>query len=144
LHSQKEIKVTEQHENPFDLGPGTAPTEPTSDDKLWCGLSYFSQFVIPVVLPLILLFSEQTKGKEFVRHHAVTSLGLIAASAVFEIVAFILYSIIIVILPPLACVLWLLFLAPIVPFVYYGIKALRGEYVEVPYLSEFLRKQGWL
>jgi len=33
---------------------------------------------------------------------------------------------------------------PVVPFVIYGIKALKGETVEVPYLSEFMRKQGWL
>jgi len=131
-------------ENPFDLGDGTPPTTPTSDDKLWCGLSYFSQFIIPVVLPLILLFSEQTKNKEFVRHHAITSLGLAAASVVYEIAAFIIYSIIVLILPPLACILWLVFVLPVVPFVLYGIKALKGEYVDVPYLSEFMRKQGWL
>jgi len=136
--------VTEQNETPFGLGQGAPPIEPSSDDKLWCGLSYFSQFIIPIVLPLILLFSEQTKNKEFVRHHAVTSLGLAAAAVLFEIAAFIVYTIITLILPVLACILWLIFLLPVVPFVYYGIKALRGEYVEVPYLTEFLRKQSWL
>ncbi len=135
--------MTDQ-QNPFDLGTGAPPAEPTSDDKLWCGLSYFSQFIIPAVLPLILLLGEQTKEKEFVRHHAITSLGLLAAAVVYEIAATIIYSIILLILPLLACILWLVFVVPIVPFVYYGIKALKGEYVEVPYLSEFLRKQGWL
>ncbi|MGC9359441.1 MAG: DUF4870 domain-containing protein [Anaerolineae bacterium] len=136
--------MAEQRENPFDLGPDAASTEPSSDDKLWCGLSYFSQFVVPVVLPLILLLGEQTKEKEFIRHHAITSLGLLAAAVVYEIAAAIIYSLIMLILPLLACILWLIFVVPIVPLVYYGIKALKGEYVEVPYLTEFLRKQGWL
>jgi len=136
--------MTEQTQNPFDLGAGASPSEPTSDDKLWSGLSYFSQCVIPVVLPLVLLFMEQTKSKAFVRHHAITTLGLAAAAVVYEILAFIVNMILVAILPFLACITWLLFVVPVVPFVIYGIKALKGETVEVPYLSEFMRKQGWL
>jgi uncharacterized membrane protein len=129
---------------PFTIeepAPGAAPTAPVSDnDKLMAGVCYLSQFIVPVVLPVILLLSADTKKNPFVRHHAVQSLGLLAAAVVFEIAAFIVTAI----LAFLACILWVLFLLPIIPFVYYGVLAFQGKYVEIPYLTKFLKQNNWL
>jgi len=129
--------MTDQTQNPFDLGAGD---EPTDDEKLWSLLSYLTLGLIG----LIMLLTDKCKQSQFIRHHAITSLGLAAATVVYEILAVILYLILLAILPFLACITWLLFVVPVVPFVIYGIKAYQGKDVEVPYLSEFMRKQGWL
>ncbi len=118
----------------------TAPAPVSENDKLLAGLSYLSQFVVPIILPLILLLSDDTKKNPFVRHHAVQSLGLFGAAVAFEIVAVIVN----VVLAFLACILWVLFLLPAVPFIYYGVLAFQGKYVEIPYLTKFLKQNNWL
>jgi uncharacterized membrane protein len=134
-----------QAQQPFGIEetPGTGsvpPALPSENDKLLAGLSYISQFILPVILPAILLLSEDTKRNPFVRHHAVQSLALFFAAVVFEIVAVILNAVLFF----LACILWVLFLLPVVPFIYYGILAFQGKYVEIPYLTKFLKQNKWL
>jgi uncharacterized membrane protein len=142
----RRIPVSDQPTNaeqPFGIDETPAPVPagaPSENDKLMAGLCYISQFLVPVVLPLILLLSEDSKRNQFLRYHAVTSLGLLGAAVVFEILALVINVVLVV----LACVLWILFLVPIVPFVYYGIKAFQGQTFEVPYLTKFLKQQNWL
>lgn len=130
-------------QQPFGLegapAPSPAPAPISDNDKLLAGLCYISQFLVPIVLPVILLLSEQHKRNAFVRQHSITSLGLFGASAVW----WILSTILMVVLAFLACILWVLYLVPIVPFLYYGIKAFQGQTFEVPYLTKFMRQQGW-
>jgi hypothetical protein len=142
--------MTQQNPNeePFEVEEeqfASTPPAPVSDnDKLLAGLSYVSQLIVPAVFPIILLLTDESKRSAFIKHHAVTSLALLVASVAYEIVAGIVYAIIGVILPFLTCILWVIFLLPLVPLIYYGVQAFQGKMVEVPYLSKFLRDQNWL
>ena len=144
----EDIKNTS--EQPFgiegDQTPPTTPAGPVSEnEKLLSGLSWVSQLVIPAILPIILLLTDESKRSAFVKHHAVQSLAMFAAAVVYEIAATIVYTILSVISAGiLACILWVIFFVPVIPFVYYGIMAFQGKLVEVPYLGSFLRKNGWL
>ncbi len=134
-------------QEPFGLDqPGSPGPEdmPSSDDKLWAGLSYLSQFILPAVLPVILLLSEQTKREPFVREHAIQSLALFVAAIVYEIAAAAVWAIITAIVPFLMCITWVIFLLPLIPFIYYGVQAFQGQRVEIPWLSNLLRQQGLL
>jgi uncharacterized membrane protein len=124
---------------PFGIGePAGAPI--SDNDKLLAGLSYVSQFLVPLVLPLVLLLGEDSKRSPFIRHHAVQSLALVVAAVAWEVAAVVVNAV----AACLACILWVLFLAPIVPFIYYGVLAFQGKYVEIPYLTKFLKQNKWL
>ena len=127
------------------VGPGGDEDEPTSDDRLWAGISYLSQALVPVLVPVILLISESNKDRPFQRYHATHSLALFAISVLYEIVAAIVYAILTAISAGcFGCILWPVFLVPIVVLVYYAYLSYSGEYFEVPYLTEFLRDQDWI
>jgi len=147
--------TSDASQQPFGLGepapgsaaPAPAPTAipPSDNEKLMAGLSWLSQFVVPAVLPVILLFSEESKKSAFTRHHAVQSLGMLAASILYELVAAIVFTILTAITAGcLGCVLWVIFFVPLAPFVYYGVLAFQGKYVEIPYLTKFLKDNRWL
>ncbi|NLG48975.1 MAG: DUF4870 domain-containing protein [Chloroflexi bacterium] len=137
-------------EQPFGLGetptPPTTPAGPlTENEKLLSGLSWVSQLLIPAVLPIILLLTDESKRSAFVKHHAVQSLGMAGAAVIYEIAAAIVFAILTAITGGLlGCILWIIFLAPILPLVYYGIQAFQGKYVTIPYLTEFLQRNNWL
>lgn len=120
------------------------PVPPTENDKMLSGLSYVSQLVLPAVMPIVLLISDEGKRSPFVRHHTVHSLALLVASIAYELVAAIASLIIGAIAPCLWVLLWILFFLPAVPFLYYGVKAFQGQYVDVPYVTDFLRRNNWL
>ena len=48
-----------------------------SDDRLIALLSYATQIVIPVIMPIIVLVSESSKKRPFQRYHAVQSLAFV-------------------------------------------------------------------
>ena len=50
--------------------------EANADDRLIALLSYVTQIVIPLVMPVIVLLSESSKLRPFQRYHAVQSLAL--------------------------------------------------------------------
>lgn len=99
-----------------------APVTPeiTQDDKLWGALSY----VIPVLIPIIVLLMEDKKSRPFIKFHAVQ--GLVLGILVY------------VLSPLLGCgvILWLIML-------YWAYKAYQGEYVSVPVVTDFIKNQGW-
>jgi hypothetical protein len=47
-----------------------------SDDRLIALLSYVTQLLLPVIMPIIVLLSESSKKRPFQRYHAVQSLAL--------------------------------------------------------------------
>jgi uncharacterized membrane protein len=102
-------------------------TEATSDDKLWALLCY----VIPIIVPIIVLLMEDKKNRPFIKAHSMQALvwGLVwgvigsVTSAVF---------IGLCILP----VCWIL-------SIYWGIQAYQGKYVTIPVITDFVKKQGW-
>ncbi len=101
----------------------------TSDDKLWSALSY----VFAPIVGIIVLLLEDKKSRPFIKYHAVQSIAI-------SVVVFLLSIIITTITfgfgglcVPLA---WLVFL-------YWAYKAYQGEYVQIPWVSDFIKKQGW-
>ena len=135
----------------FALPSGQAPMNgadedaPSSDDRIWAGAAYLSQALVPVLVPAIMLVSENNKDRPFQKFHAIHALALFAISVIYEIVAAIVYAMLTAISAGcFGCILWPVFLVPIVALVYYAYLSYSGEYFEVPVLTEFLRDQDWI
>jgi len=95
----------------------------TSDDKLWALLSY----LIPII-GVILLFIEDKKKRPFVRYNAVHAVSLLIVQVALSILlvgvcTFIFY---------------------LIYMIYLGIKSYQGEYMTVPVITDFVKKQGWV
>jgi uncharacterized protein len=102
-------------------------SEVTSDDKLWAALAY----AIPVLIPVVILLMEDKKNRPFIRAHNVQALVL---GVIFWILAtFIAPTIVGLCLMPL---IW-------IGLLYLAYKAYQGEYVTIPILTDFVKKQGW-
>jgi len=113
----------------------------TENDRLMALLAY----IIGVIVPIIILVSEENKNRPFQRYHAIQSLGLWVASLIYSVLACIVYFLLTTItLGLLGVCLWIVFLLPLVPVILYGIKAYQGEWVVIPVVTDFLKKQGWL
>lgn len=94
--------------------------EISDSDKLWALLGYI--FGLIAILSLVM---EDKKDNAFIRYHAIHAL---------------MFAALIVITSFTVC-LW------IIPWgygVYVGFQAYQGELVEVPMLTDFAKKQGWL
>ena len=104
----------------------------TEDDKLWGALS----LAIPII-GLICLLWEEKKDRHFIRHAAVNGLGVSVATF---IVTFILGFI-----PFINCIAGLVGLGVFVYMIYLAVtQTYNGEYVEIPFVSDFVRGQGWI
>jgi uncharacterized membrane protein len=104
-------------------------SEITSDDKLWAALGY------PIVLvAIIVLFMEEKKARPFVKFHAVQS---IAANVAFFVVSIILSTVTLGFGGICVPLIWFVFL-------YWAYKAYQGEYVEIPAVTNFIKKQNWV
>jgi uncharacterized membrane protein len=98
----------------------------SSDDKLWAALGY----PIPII-PIIVLLMEDKKNVPFLRFHAVQSIAL--NLVIWALMAILGITII------LACVapfLWLVTLWP-------AYDSFKGNYTEIPVITNFIKKQGW-
>lgn len=117
-----------------------------NDDRLLAALTYASQLIIPVVVPVILLISETSKKRAFQRYHAVQSLalglvlwalqlglGVLSSVAAVSIIGILCLCFIV----PAMIAVWLLPL-------YYAILAYSGKRFRIPGLTQFLHDQGWL
>lgn len=94
-------------------------TEITQDDKLWAALSY----AIPVIIPIIILLMEDKKNRPFLKAHAVQALILGILVYVFSAIL-------------CGVVLWFVML-------FWAYKAYQGEYVNVPVITDLVKKQNW-
>ncbi len=108
-----------------------APVSPdlTSDDKLWAALSY----VFAPIVGIIALLMEDKKSRPFIKFHAVQS---IAVSIAFWIVATILTTVTLGFGGLCVPLIWLVFL-------YWAYQAYQGQDVKIPFVSDFVRNQGW-
>ena len=123
----------------------TDDVDADDNDKLWSLAAYISQMIVPVIVPVIMLLIEPNKNRPFQKYHAAQSLGFLVATFVYEILAGIVFSVLTAI--TLGCgalVLWVLFLLPIIPAIYYAYLAYQGKRFEIPYLTKFMGEQGWL
>ena len=101
-------------------------SEITSDDKLWGALSYFP------LIAIIMLLIEDKKNRPFIKFNAVQAIAL-------GVVLFVI-NLVLGLIPVIACVtplIWLVVLWP--AFIAFG-----GKYPELPFISNFIRKQGWV
>jgi uncharacterized membrane protein len=99
----------------------------TSDDKLWAALSW----AIPI-LAIVVLVSEDKKNRPFQKYHAVNSLA-------FSVAFFIIITILSVVTFGIGGCLFVLWFVAF----YWAYKAYQGEWVTVPFLTDFVKKQGW-
>ncbi len=100
--------------------------ETTSDDKLWAALAY----VFFPIVPIILFLMEDKKNRPFIRFHAVQSLAVgIILAILIPIIA----------IPTFGC-------GSIVYFImfYWAYKAYQGELVQIPFITDFIKNQGWV
>lgn len=114
--------------------------EITENDRLMALLAY----IIGLIVPLIILFSEERKTRPFQKYHAINSLGIWAASIAYWIPLLLCDFFLWIIFWPLGCFFFFLGFLPWILFIYYGIQAYRGKYFEIPVVTQFLKGQGWL
>ena len=99
----------------------------TNDDKLWALLAY----VFTPIVPIIILLMESKKNRPFIRAHNAQALVL----GVIDIILSIVLGWTVV----LACVPLLVWFV----FIYWGIQAYGGKLVNIPVVTDFVKKQGW-
>ena len=96
------------------------PTEISDDDKLWAALS------LALGLPaLIVLLMEDKKARPFIKYNAVQSIALMIIMVIVS---------------------WTVCGSPLVWFyaLYLAYKSYQGEWVEIPVITDFCKKQGWI
>jgi len=105
----------------------TPESEVTSNDRLWAMLSYIFSPLVPIILLLI----PEKRNRPFLKAH-------LAQSLVFGVVVYLISAIF--------DKSFLDTIIRIVGFVFeiiWGLAANRGEYVTIPVITDFCKKQGW-
>jgi len=102
----------------------------TDDDKLWALLSW----IFAPLVPIIVLLLEDKKGRAFIRYNAMQ--GLIVG-----VVAIVLSGILGSLTFCIGSLIW-----PLIWIyqIYLGIQAYNGKWVQVPVVTDFAKKQGWI
>ena len=103
----------------------------TSDDQTWALLSYIFTPLVPVILLLI----KDKKNRPFLKAHYPQALAW--GAALYLVATILSFTVILV---PISCVIGIV---AIVFSIIWGIKAYNGEYVEIPVITDFIKKQGW-
>jgi uncharacterized membrane protein len=121
------------------------------DDRLIALLSYATQILIPVIMPVIVLLSESSKKRPFQRYHAVQSLaftiafwGLFVLASIGTAIVSVVPVIGWLIALMMACIMPLAWFVQAILLVYYGFQAYKGSRFSIPGLTSFLRDQNWL
>ncbi len=97
----------------------------SDDDKLVSLLAY----VLTPLAPIVILLMEDKKNRPFIRAHNAQALIWGILIVLVSIVGFVCLFV-----PSL--VMWVI-------AIYWGIKAYQGEYVNIPVITDFAKKQGW-
>ena len=103
-------------------GAAVGGGEITDDDRLWALLSWL---VWPVAVVMLLM--DDKKNRPFVKYNAVLSLAFWVVASVVGAITF-------------GC----LAVVGIIYAIVLAIKAYKGEWVEVAFLSDFVKNQGWV
>jgi len=88
-------------------------------------------YLLTPIVPIIILLLEDKKDRPFIKAHNVQAL-------VWGLVYGILSSVLSVIL--IGCFVGI---AGLVLSIIWGIKGYNGEYVTIPVITDFVKKQGW-
>lgn len=111
--------MTEQPMNP----------ELTSDDKLWAMLGYMP--FVGWIIAIVALIMEDKRARPFIKFHSIQSLILGVLNGVIS------GALSVVIIGACTGVAIMIYM------IYLGIKAYQGETVSVPFLTDFIKNQGW-
>jgi uncharacterized membrane protein len=99
----------------------------TSDDKLWAMLAY----ILSPIVPIIILLMEDKKNRPFLKAHNIQA--LIWGIVVYLVAAITSPIFIGLCIGPVGFIISIL----------WGLKANKGEMVEIPVLTNFVKQQGW-
>jgi uncharacterized membrane protein len=108
----------------------TSP-EVTSDDKLWGMLAYLLNPIVPIIARLM----EDKKARKFIKYHSVQALG-------FFVVFFVISTVLTTITFGLGGII--VGIAALVFYIMYCVKAYQGQWFEIPFITNFCKKQGWM
>lgn len=98
----------------------------TSDDRLWAALSWIPVSPLWPIFAIIVLLLDEKKDRAFIRYNAILS---IATG---------------VILIPLTIVTCGCAALIYLVFFYWAYVAYQGQIVEIPFVTDFARNQGWI
>ena len=102
----------------------------TSDDKLWAMLAYMP--FVGWIIAIIALLMEDKKSRPFIKFHSIQGIALAVINGIVSSV--LVAAFFIGICTGLAGVIYM---------VYIGYKAYQGETVTVPFVTDFIKNQGW-
>lgn len=108
--------------------PMGMPSDVTDDDRLWALLAY----LLSPLVPIILLVWEDKKNRPFIRSHNMQALILGAVNVIVSSV-----------LAPLFFIGCCTGIALGIYQIYCGIQAYGGKPVVIPFLTDFVKNQGW-
>ncbi|RLC66539.1 MAG: hypothetical protein DRI48_04455 [Chloroflexi bacterium] len=101
--------------------------EVTDDDKLWALLSWLFW-----PLAIVVLLLEDKKQRPFIKYHAVQSIVLgVVAGVLSAVLSFVIVGCII-------SVVWLIYV------IYLAVQSYQGQWVEIPFVTDFCKNQGWI
>ena len=109
--------------------PVEALVTPSLDDRRWALLAY----LFTPIVPGMLLLMQEVRSRPFVKAHLTQALAL-------GVVQFALLAL----TPFTFCLSTLAFLLLYLCIFYWGMQAYNGQLFEIPLVTEYLRKQGWL
>ena len=99
--------------------------EITSDDRLWAALTWIPISPLWPIFSIVALLLEEKKDRPFIRYNAIVSLVL---------------GLVLIPLSIITCGCAALIY---IVFFYWAFVAYQGETVEIPWVSDFIRNQGW-
>lgn len=109
----------------------TSAEEAGDQDRLMALLAY----IVQIVVPLVILLTDM-RNRSFQRYHAVHALALqVSASVILLVLSM---------TPVFGLYTHLLSLAVTAFFIYCGIVAYHGNYFEIPAVTDFVRRNGWI
>jgi uncharacterized membrane protein len=122
------------------------PAEVSNDDRLMAMLAWLTMVIVQLpVLSIVLLLIEPNKSRPFQRYHAVTSTIFWVVALIYEALAAIVFTVLSLIsLGCLALCLWVIFFLPHLLALYYAYRSYNGKYMEIPFVSNLARGQGWV
>lgn len=98
----------------------------TSEDKVWSMLAY----ILSPIVPIIILLIEDKRNRPFIKAHN-------AQALVFGVVVWLLSTIFSGFFGSLIGLVGFIFA------IIWGLKANKGEYVVIPVITDFVKKQNW-
>ncbi len=103
--------------------------QPSMEDRRWALLAY----LFTPIVPLILLLVDSVRERPFVKAHLPQAMALGVVQAALLILS-----------PFTACISTVAFLLLYAAILYWGLRAYNGEIFEIPYVTKYVKEQGWL